>query len=257
MAFFVAFFIGIFLWEKENKGILIHLKWPLKVWLVGVGGLFGYHFFYFLAMKKAPAIEVNLINYLWPLFIVLFSAFLPQVKLRWFHIAGTFLGLIGVILLITQGKGFHFNHLYLSGYIYAFTCAIIWATYSVLSRFFAKVSTSAVGGFCGVTAILSFVAHFVFEATVIPNLRELLAILALGLGPVGGAFFIWDYGVKNGDIQLLGSFSYAIPLLSTLLLITLGLAKANFIIWISCALIILGSLVSSLHHFKKIRVKQK
>jgi len=257
MAFFVAFIIGTTLWKKEGKGILIHLKWPLKVWIVGISGLFGYHFFYFLAIQNAPAIEANLINYLWPLFIVLFSAFLPNEKLRWFHIVGTLLGLIGVVFLVSKGGFLSFEQKYIDGYIYAFIAALLWSSYSVISRFFAKIPTSAVGGFCGATAILSLLCHLAFEQTVTPSLNEVFAIVGLGLGPVGGAFFVWDYGVKKGDIQLLGSLSYATPLLSTVLLVALGLSAPSSTIWIACAFIVAGSIVSSLPHFKKIIVKYK
>lgn len=255
MAFFVAFIIGAMLWKKEGKGILVHLKWPLKVWIVGVCGLFGYHFFYFLAIQNAPAIEANLINYLWPLFIVLFSSLLPKENLKWFHVVGVFLGLIGVFFLLSKNSGPNFETRYINGYIYAFIAALIWSSYSVLSRLFRKVSTSAVGGFCGLTAILALLCHIAFETTVVPNTTEFLAIVALGIGPVGGAFFVWDYGVKNGNIQFLGTLSYSIPLLSTLLLIVLGLSKPSSNIWIACAFIVIGSLISSLEHFKKIYSK--
>ncbi len=254
MSFFTAFLIGALLWKKEGKGILVHLKWPLKVWVVGVCGLFGYHFFYFIAIKNAPAIEANLINYLWPLFIVLFSSFLPNEKLRWFHVVGVLFGLCGVVVLVSKGGVFNFQTQYTDGYIYAFVCALIWSSYSVLSRFFGQIPTSAVGGFCGATAILSLLAHLAFEVTVIPSGLEFLAIVMLGLGPVGGAFFLWDYGVKNGDIQILGSLAYAIPLLSTVLLIILGLSEPSQSVWLACTLIIIGSLVSSLDHFKKVLV---
>jgi drug/metabolite transporter (DMT)-like permease len=252
MAFFVAFLIGAVLWKREKKGILVHLKQPLIVWIVGVCGLFGYHFFYFLAIQNAPAVEANLINYLWPLLIVLFSAFLPNEKLRWFHVVGVSLGLLGAFLLITKGKGLEFEEQYFLGYMYAVICGVVWASYSVISRLFGKVPTSAVGGFCGVTAVFSLICHLLFETTVMPDTTQLLAIIALGLGPVGGAFFVWDYGMKNGDIQLLGSLSYAAPLLSTLLLIALGLAKMSLFVWIACGLIILGSMISSLSHLKKL-----
>jgi drug/metabolite transporter (DMT)-like permease len=252
MAFFVAFIIGFVLWKKEGKGILVHLKWPLKVWVVGVCGLFGYHYFYFLAIQNAPAIEANLINYLWPLFIVLFSSFLPNEKLRWFHIVGVLFGLIGVVFLVSNGGSFNFETQYLNGYFYAFIAALTWGSYSVISRFFAHVPTSAVGAFCGVTAVLSFACHLFFETTVTPNIQELFVVALIGLGPVGGAFFVWDIGVKNGDIQLLGSLSYFIPLLSTVLLIVLGLSQPSSTIWIACILIILGSMISSLPLFKKL-----
>ena len=251
ISFTVAFFIGLGLWKKEGRGILVHLKLPLKVWLVGVGGLFGYHFFYFLALQNAPAVEANLINYLWPLFIVLFSAFLPGVKLRWFHVLGVVLGLGGVVALLGAKGGFSFDYQYARGYFYAFVCALVWSSYSVLSRYFGKVPTSAVGGFCGVTAILAFVCHLLFETTVVPGFGSFVAIIILGLGPVGGAFFLWDYGVKKGDIQMLGAMSYLTPLLSTLLLVSLELSKASRAIWIACFLIVLGSIIASLPLFKK------
>lgn len=252
MSFFIAFLIGLVLWKREGRGILIHLRVPLRVWFVGVSGLFGYHFFYFLAIQNAPAIEANLINYLWPLFIVLFSAFLPNERLRWFHIVGISLGLIGVVLLVSKGGRIHFQKEYLQGYMYAFICALTWASYSVLSRYFGKIPTSVVGGFCGLTALLSLLCHLIFETTVMPNTTQFLAVLMLGLGPVGGAFFVWDYGVKNGDIQMIGSLSYSIPLFSTALLIFLGLSQPSPIIWISCVFIVLGSVISSLLHFKKV-----
>lgn len=251
ISFTVAFFIGLVLWKKENRGILVHLRLPPKVWFVGVGGLFGYHFFYFLALQNAPAVEANLINYLWPLFIVLFSAFLPGIKLRWFHILGVALGFSGVVVLLGVKGGFSFDYQYARGYFYAFVCALVWSSYSVLSRYFGKVPTSAVGGFCGVTAILAFVCHFLFETTVIPDFSSFVAIIILGLGPVGGAFFLWDYGIKKGDIQMLGTVSYLTPLLSTLLLIALGLSNSSLAIWVACFLIVLGSIVASLPLFKK------
>jgi len=252
MAFFVAFIIGSFLWKKQGKGIVIHLKWPLKVWLVGVIGLFGYHFFYFSGIQNAPAIEANLINYLWPLLIVLFSSFLPNEKLRWFHMVGVILGLIGVFFLVSKDGGFNFDLQYIEGYFYAFLAAITWGSYSVLSRLFGKVPTSAVGGFCGVTSVLSLFCHLLFETTVTVTFNELLVVIAIGLGPVGGAFYVWDYAVKHGDIQLLGTLAYAIPLLSTFLLVLLGLSEPSPIIWIACFFIVLGSLISSLEHFKKL-----
>ena len=252
MSFFIAFFIGLVLWKKEGHGAWIHLKLPIKNWIIGIMGLFGYHFFYFLALKNAPALEANLINYLWPLLIVLFSAFLPGVRLRWFHVVGVLFGLFGVIVLVGAGKGFDFNMEYAKGYFYAFLCALSWSSYSVLSKYFGKVPVSSVGAFCGATAILAFIFHLLFEPTVIPGFGSLLVIIVLGLGPVGGAFYLWDFGVKNGDIQMLGTFSYATPLLSTVLLVVLGLAKPNSYIWIACLLIVLGSIIASYPLFKKL-----
>lgn len=250
MAFSVAFTIGLGLWIKEGLGIIVHLKLPWKVWIVGIYGLFGYHFFYFLALKSAPALEANLINYLWPLLIVLLSAFLPNEKLQWYHCVGALLGFIGALVLLGFGKEIAFSSQYTQGYLYAFICALIWSSYSVLSRYFGTIPTLSVGGFCGASALLSLGAHLIFEQTHIPNAQEFLAALGLGLGPVGVAFFVWDYGMKQGDIKLIGSLSYATPLLSTLMLTLFGRSAPSSAIWIACMLIVLGSIVSSLPFFK-------
>lgn len=250
MAFSIAFIIGLGWWIKAKKGIVTHLKLPLKVWMLGIYGLFGYHFFYFMAIKHAPALEANLINYLWPLFIVLFSAFLPNEKLRWFHLVGALLGMCGAILLIGGGKDVSFSLSYAQGYIYAFICAIIWSSYSVMSRYFGEIPTHSIGAFCGVTALLSGIAHLYFEVSYTPSVSEALAAFALGLGPVGTAFYVWDVGMKRGDIKFLGSLSYATPLLSTFLLVVFHLAHPSPMIWIACAFIVMGSIISALPFFK-------
>lgn len=249
MAFSIAFLMGVVGWLKQGENVLHYLRLPLRVWVLGIYGLFGYHFFYFLALKSAPSLEANLINYLWPLLIVLLSAFLPNEKLRWFHVVGALLGFLGAFLLI-GAKGIAFSPEYAQGYFYALICAFVWSSYSVLSRYFGEVPTLAVGGFCGVSALLSLGAHMLFEETIVPTFIECLAVLGLGLGPTGIAFFVWDYAMKKGDIKLIGALSYATPLLSTLLLVVFGRSNPSQTVWIACLLIVFGSVVSAFPFFK-------
>ena len=245
MSFTIAFLVGVIFWLIRGEGILCHLKQPKIAWLIGVGGLFGFHFFYFLALQNAPTVEASLISYLWPLLIVLFSALLPGERLRWFHVVGASLGFIGAALLVTKGQGFSFEAQYGWGYLAALIAALTWSRYSVLSRLFGSVPTDAVGGFCGATAILAFGCHFSFEETVWPMATEWLAVLALGLGPVGLAFFTWDYGVKHGDIKLLGALAYFAPLLSTILLVLFGFAESSWLLGIACLLIVGGAMLAA------------
>lgn len=253
MAFLVASFIGLLLLKKQKVHAKELFKISPKVWIIGITGLFGYHFFYFLAIKNAPAVEANLLNYLWPLLIVVFSAFLPNEKLRWFHILGATLGLIGAFFLVSKDGSFNFEAQYMWGYIFALIAALTWSSYSVISRTLAHVPTYAVTGFCIATVILSSLCHLIFETTVIPNSTELFGALMLGLGPVGGAFYLWDYGVKNADIKLLGSISYFTPLLSTLLLVVLGYANFTLAVTLACVFIIMGSFISSAQYLKAIK----
>jgi len=247
MAFAVAFLLALGKWLWRRQPILPLLRQRPAVWLVGVGGLFGYHFFYFLALDHAPAVEASLIAYLWPLLIVVFSAALPGERLRWFHVGGGLLGLIGAGLLVTGGGRLSFQAVYAPGYGAALICAVIWSSYSVLSRRFAEVPTDVVGGYCGATALLATLAHLAFEQTVWPaGLVQWLAVIGLGMGPVGLAFFFWDYGVKRGHIQVLGAGAYAAPLLSTLVLIGFGYAQATLAVALACLLITGGALLASL-----------
>jgi drug/metabolite transporter (DMT)-like permease len=224
---------------------LKELRQPPKVWLAGVGGLFGYHFLYFTALRNAPAVEAGLIAYLWPLFIVVGSALLPGEKLGWHHIVGALCGLAGTVLIIGK-NGFAFDPAYSLGYFTAFLCAFTWAGYSLVSRKFEAVSTDVVTGFCLATSLLSLVCHLLLETTVWPDTTaQWAAVVGLGLLPVGLAFYVWDYGVKNGDIQILGASSYAAPLLSTLILILFGYGELSVRIGLSCLLITGGAVLAA------------
>lgn len=255
MAFGVAFVMSCVKWAFTLRASLKALRQPWSVWLFGICGLFGYHFFYFMALKNAPPVEAGLIAYMWPLAIVVCSALLPGETLRWYHVVGAVAGLVGTVVLVLGGNddGLGFDARYTLGYVMAVLCAITWTSYSLISRRFGTVPTDIVGGYCGASAVLSLVCHMVFEETLWPQWEswggswggEWIAILALGIGPVGAAFFTWDYGVKNGHIQALGASSYAAPLLSTFLLILCGFGDLTWSVAGACALIVGGAVVAS------------
>jgi drug/metabolite transporter (DMT)-like permease len=245
MTFLIGGLIGIVTWPFRPH-VLGALPSDWRIWALGVIGLFGYHFVYFTAIRSAPPVEVSLLAYLWPLFLVAFSAFLPGVRLKWNHIAGVVIGLLGAILVITRGQSFSLTQGFGLGHVLGFACAIIWATYSVLSRRFGKVSTDVVAGFCLITSALAFICHLLFETTVWPaSPSQWLAVLGLGLLPVGAAFYTWDLGVKRGDIMALGASSYASPLLSTLVLILSGFASFHWSVIVACLLITLGAVIAA------------
>lgn len=242
----VTFGIGGLSLLVIRPGAIRSMRQPLPVWALGVGGLFGYHFAYFFALRNAPPVEAGLINYLWPLLIVVFSALLPGEKLRWQHLAGCALALAGAVLVVTRGEGLGFDPQYALGYGAALCAALAWSSYSVLSRRFAHVPSDAITGFCLATAVLSGICHLLLEQTVWPaDLWQWAAVLGLGLGPVGLAFYVWDIGVKRGDIQVLGAASYSAPLLSTLILILAGYAQYSHAILIACLLITAGAILAA------------
>lgn len=260
LTFVIATCVGLvrFLFKRPDFS---KLKIPLVGWVVGIGGLFGYHYFYYVALQNAPVAEANIINYLWPLFIVLGSSFLPGEKLRLAHIIGALFGFAGAALLVGKGLfsdniavvGAGQNELYPNiayGYFAAILCSLIWSSYSVLSRALKKISTDAVVFYCFATAVLAFIAHGISEETIWPQgILQWGAVLGMGLMPVGGAFYTWDYAMKNGNIQLLGSLCYFIPVLSTLILVTTGVAPMSWHLGAATVLVTFGAIIASQKKF--------
>ncbi len=234
--------IGLTWTWATGQGALLR-EVPIKIYIFGTLGLFGYHFLYFTAFRLAPAAETGLIAYLWPLFIVLLSGLLPGERLKLSHILGALIAFIGAgLIVLGRGDG-ESNAL---GLILAFGCAVTWAVYSVASRYLGQVPTVAVTIYCLATAALSFVAHLALEQTIWPQSAQgWAATLALGLGPVGLAFFTWDIGMKKGDIQLLGVASYAAPLLSTLALVVAGIAAPSLILAVAAVFIAAGAALAA------------
>jgi drug/metabolite transporter (DMT)-like permease len=244
MTFAIGALVGSLSWIGRPNAVSA-IRQPALVWLVGVGGLFGYHALYFLALRFAPPAEAGLLNYLWPLLIVLFSSLLPGERLAPHHLIGAGLGLAGTVVLFA-GNHTGFVAGQLPGLFAAFVAAFVWAAYSVASRKLKAVPTDAVAGFCLATALLALLMHVLLEVTVWPETAaQWLAIIALGVGPVGAAFYAWDIGMKRGDIRVLGAASYATPLLSTLFLILAGFAKASATIAVAAVLIAGGGLIAA------------
>jgi drug/metabolite transporter (DMT)-like permease len=244
MTFLIAGLAGVATWPLLGwpEGIC---NLPASVWITGVGGLFGYHFFYYTALRNAPAEQASLIAFLWPMLIVAGSALLPGEKLRWYHGAGVAAGFGGAAILLLGGTGNAAGGNIL-GYGSAFACAFTWSAYSILSRSQRAAPTAAVAYYCLATAGLSAICHLAFETTMWPaSSVTWLAVLGLGLMPVGIAFYAWDHGVKHGDIQFLGTAAYFAPLLSTAILIAAGVAKPGSGLLAACVLIVLGALISS------------
>ena len=236
--------IGV-IWLLATGGLSQLRRVPMRVYLIGTAGLFGYHFLYFSALRMAPAAEAGLIAYLWPLLIVLFSGLLPGEHLKRGHIIGGLIGFAGAVLIVAQGVT-GFNADALPGYGLAFLCALTWSGYSVVSRSFGAVPTASVVVFCLATAILSGVAHVALEDTILPTTTlGWLSVIGLGVGPVGIAFFVWDVGVKKGDIQLLGVASYAAPVLSTLALVVAGIAAPTWTLLLAAAFITGGAALAA------------
>lgn len=236
---------GGLLWAHFAGGLSVLRRVPLRVYLLGTLGLFGYHALYFSALRLAPAAEAGLIAYLWPLLIVVFSGLLPGERVRRGHILGACVGFAGAALIISGG-GSGIQAQFLPGYLLALVCALTWSSYSILSRLAGAVPTQSVAVFCIAAAALSLPLHLAFEETVWPgSALAWTSTVCLGLGPVGLAFFVWDIGVKKGDIQILGTASYAAPILSTCALVIAGVTPFTASLALAALMVAGGAMIAT------------
>ena len=192
---------------------------PPATLVLGIYGLFGFHFLLFIALRHAPAVEANLVNYLWPLFmVVLAPVLLPDARWRPVHLLAAVVGFAGAVLAILGGRDLSGGFAW--GYLAALGTALVWDSYSLLTRRVAHFPTAAIGLFGLISGLLALGCHWWLEPAATLVLRDWLLIAATGIGPLGVAFFLWDAALKRGDPSTIGILSYLTPLASTLLLVT-------------------------------------
>jgi drug/metabolite transporter (DMT)-like permease len=250
--------VGVALVVGGLVGLVRARDWrvPLGTLAIGVGGIFGYHALLFTAFRFAPAVEVNLLQYLWPLLIVVLSPlYLGGCRLAFHHVAGSLLGLAGAGLVITGGR-LSLESANLPGYLLALGAALTWSSYSLLTKRVRPFPTGAVGGFCLASGLLSLglfgLDVMVFGAPVPAlSVRDGAFLLLLGLGPMGAAFYTWDAALKRGDSRVIGALAYLTPLLSTLNLVFWGGRRLSAVSTGAMALIVLGAAVGSLDLFRR------
>jgi drug/metabolite transporter (DMT)-like permease len=219
------------------------LKVSRKALLVGVSGLFGYHAALFAGLQNAPSVQANLVNYLWPLLIVVLAPLIiPGTSLTLRHVIAALVGFAGAGIAILSGAelvgGFAI------GYVFALIAAIFWATYSLLSKR-VQFRTTAVGTFGFVSGILAITAHLIFEPATTIQGSDWLVLIALGLGPLGASFYLWDYALKTGNPQRVGLIAFLTPLISTTLLLLVTLTPLSPLLALSAAMIFTAAFVGS------------
>lgn len=211
---------------------------PVSTLILGVYGLFGFHFLLFIALRHAPPVQANLVNYLWPLGIVVMAPlFLPGVTLTRKHVLAALLGFAGAVLAIL-GRGGSTEAVWAWGYVPALGSAFIWSSYSLLTQRVARFPTAAIGSFALASGMLSLLCHGLLEPSTALTGQDWALIALLGLGPLGGAFFLWDAALKRGDARQIGVLSFLTPLLSTLTLLTLRGERPSLSVVLAAAMII-------------------
>ena len=245
IVFAIAALVGVLVAGLRGR---LHCLRPSAASLaLGVYGLFGYHALYFAALRLAPPAEAHLVASLWALLTVLFSGLPPGARLRARHVLAALIGLAAAAILVWDQLGLAAGTpAQQLGFALAFACALVWSSYSVASRLVADVPSESLSVSCIATAALALAASLALEQWTWPaGALSWAALLGLGVGPVGAAFFLWDAAMKRGDVALLGVLSYASPILSTALLVALGYAEAAWTLALACAMMTAAAVVAA------------
>lgn len=238
MTFFLAFLLSAV--RLTATKTWSSLKQPWYVWVIGVFGICVQQFFYLKAFQNGPAAQVDIIIYLWPLFLILLVGFLPKEKIKMKHIAAVMTGFIGILVLNIGDHGFALDTEHMWGYAYALVCAVLWSGYTLSARYFKKIPTNIIGIYCGIGSFISLIAHLTYEEFVMPTLFQMAVISFIGIFVSGAAYLMWDYGIKKGNIKLLAILSYMNPILSIGFLSVLANVELNSKIGYACILIAAG-----------------
>lgn len=231
-----------------SGGRLSSIQVPVRTLVLGVYGLFGFHFLLFIALRHAPPVQANLVNYLWPLGIVLMAPlFLPGMRLRALHVAAALLGFAGAALAILGGSGGGqgMQGGFAWGYVPALASAFVWASYSLLTQRVPPFPNAAIGLFGLVSGVLSLLCHAALEPAVTLSTTDWALIAAMGLGPLGAAFYLWDAALKRGDARQIGVLSFLTPLLSTLALLWVRQEAPSTSVALAAAMIIGAAVLGS------------
>ncbi len=221
------------------------LKQPLIMTIAGIAGIYGNDFFYFEAFKYAPATQVDLINYLWPVLVMLLSGVLSKEKMATYQKFGCLVSFFGVYVLIAYDATMPFKQSFLHGYVYALIDALIWALYVLMCRRYKELHSEMVGVYCFVGMVLSLCAHTVAETFVSPSLYQWLIMVAIGIFSQGMAYVLWEKGIKKGNFALLTTCSYFTPILSIAVLIIFSKAHYSHTLLIATLLVTSGALITN------------
>ncbi len=241
------FILGICFGLGAIPGIFLKGKlfpsWKQSLW--GIGGFFLYHFFLFYSFRFIPSLKANLINYLWPTFMVIMSSFVFNEKLKWFHFLGATLATGGCLLLSLEGESNAASENSI-GYVLALGAALVWPIYSLGRKKRGEYGLSSIGGFCLGSSFLCFLIHFLKEPRVTLQFHDAVTLFFMGLGPFAIGFYTWEMAVKKGDSKILGALANLTPALSTLNLVYFGSQKPGEFTWYAVLFILLGSTVGML-----------
>jgi drug/metabolite transporter (DMT)-like permease len=208
-------------------------------------------FSFAIAYSKSSqqAIEVSIVNYLWPSFTILAFVIFKELKFNFLIVIGLIISIAGIIYIQAGNDSFSINSILSNlqnnplSYLLALTGAIIWALYCVITRKMSKGHNPISIFFIGVTVILWFKLYIMNQLTLPSFDLSLLVYLLLAAAAVGLGYAAWNIGIIHGNITILVVASYFTPIISSILAMLLLQTKLSVTFWQGTAMVTAGSLM--------------
>jgi len=186
-------------------------------------GLFSYLYyaFYTASLKSIPASEASMLNYLFPVLIVLLAVIIEREKLTWpkMFLLGT--GLAGTFLIVTSGSIAGFVLTNAAGDLLAVLGAFSWALFTVLGKRDRTPLFASIFVYVVVSFVCSAVSLFLFSEWTVPEPPVLAGIVWLSLSNIVFAYFIWFRILQMAPVALVSGMSYITPFVTLMFIFVL------------------------------------
>ena len=243
LMFFSFTSAAVFLYVQDillTRSFTLFIPAP-KALLLGVWGIFIYHYVYYMALSRAPLAEGAILATTWSFWIVVFSSVILFKKLKISIMITALVGMVGAGLVIASGKDLSFDSDYMLGYLLALACGLIWSSFSVALGH-VRITKEPMTAFTIVAAILSTLLYILTMPHEMPSAKALSAAIYLGCIPLGLSFFLWNRAVTKGNMVIIGFLSYLTPPLSVLMVALIHGEAVSSQVLVGMAVIIVASI---------------
>jgi drug/metabolite transporter (DMT)-like permease len=242
---FLSLFI-VSLFQKNLKEIFIYSK---KIFLVlfALGFLdFIYYLLLYFGYKHANGLEVLVIQYMWPIFIVFLSLIILKEDFTIKKLISIILGFLGVSLVITKGNFTSLDFSQIDVLLVVMLGAIAFALFSVLSKVVKVNATNAVMIYFFSAILYSIISVNSYSSFIIPSGKDWISIVINGAFINGISYLFWIKGLQIFDASKVAPFLFITPILSAFFLIVFFDEEILAIYFVGLFFVVLSGLVNSL-----------
>ncbi len=239
-------FFGIGFYQNKFKRLNdISTVNYLKAIILGFLGTYFYYILLYYGYANAPGMEVLIVQYTWPILVVLLSLIILKERLSLAKATSVLLGFLGVFIVLTKGNFQQLAFENLAIDMIVFFGAFIFALFSVLSKKIVMDDISMLTIYFLTASLASFLSMLLFSEFKLPQVNTMIPILLNGLFVNGISYIFWVKALKLGDASFIAPFLFLTPVLSSVFLILFFDEPFYLAYLIGMSCVILGGLLNA------------